>query len=901
MFCCKIFFAVAPIMLFLSATATDGDAVPEIYLRITLLEPRPAEIPVQIGISIFGNFREFPWITLAKFGIGKHAGRVDFPTGFDDNLPWEKLGPEECFRAGERTGWIPIGNALAVAEGERTTKPPVDKSLVFSFNSPQLKALEGRAPRPEPVRQGAKPDRGNMHGVKVLLEFAESPSEAGVLYRIEYDSDISVIALDVGGTLDDMGKLQPLRKFTHLRPLHDTVQEELNYLAKELRTPVPTPQRIISCSWIHHGYNFNFYDSATTRLQWNVLYYLGINYVSWYITPSPGLPDHDKRISRQFLELPVSPKWVISHPLTPFDRNKALVALREIVEHWRSDYQIDLALPIWCRVGDEIKLIDEESAVSHPGAVSDFRAFVKQSSIPVLIPDAELHPVCKSEIHNATDAELYYLTCHYRQTLTLRWWQQYMELLREVLPGVQIKFGMESCGISFNEWPDYYMMSRAGLMDFFIHEYTTKLWVPNHYAIALAAKHACAAKFGREESGGLLAPSRCGTMEGNELLGATALMRGFRNWFFYEYFHDTSERRQMELAMARINRRIAMLEPFILDGKSSLAAPMLGVLWSRSTEIWRGEGWTRTLTPALAGGYLAERNLLMAALAFNQLPFDLLPEDEDSGVLARYKILFVTDPNLPHRTRLRLLEWVKNGGHLITIAGTGARDEANCDDNFLHGLAGSSDAVRTIAKRGLDYGEFDSKLYSLAPTGTVDWHKTRLEPVVAREELHIAGAEILASWENGNPAVIQKIIGKGHWTHVGFLPGTALARSASESFLKSLKTRYGSEQHDQCEFSPALIAFYGDLCPEAIAERPVVVSRKGVDAASFELPQRAAVLLADYTSPVEKTVSVELKFSRLFSKCKTDAGVQLPVEHLTGGILRVNNIPLATSQVLFLE
>jgi hypothetical protein len=888
-------------MLSMSALSAEGEKVSEIYLRITLLDSRPAEIPVQVGVSAFENFRKFPWLTLAKFGIGRHSGRMDFPTGFDDNLPWENLGAEESFRIGEGSGWIPIGNILAVAEGESKRWPPVRKTLAFSFNSPQLPAVAGRAPRPDPVRQGAKPDRGNLHEVKVLLEFSESPSEAGIKHRIEYDSDISVIALDVGGTLDDKLKPQPLCRFTHIRPLRDTVGEQVEYLARELGTPAPAPRRMVSYTWVHHGYNFNFYDSATTKLQWEALNYLGVNYVSWYITPSPGLPVRDKRISQQCLELPILPKWVIPHPLSPFDRKKALAALREIVERWRNDCQIDPAFPVWCRVGDEIKLISEDSTVSHPEAAADFRAFAKQSGVPVSIPEAELHPVRKSDIRNAADAELYYLTCHYRQTLTLRWWQQYMGLLREVLPGSQIKFGMESCGISFNEWPDYYMMSRAGLMDFFVHEYTTKLWVPNHYAIALAAKHASAAKFGREESGGALAPSRGGTMENTELLGATALMRGFRNWYFYHFFDDTPEGRPLELAMPKLNRRIASLESFILDGKSSLAAPMIGVLWSRSTEIWRGEGWNRTISPIVAGGYLAERNLLMAALAFNQLPFDLLPEDEDSKMLARYKVLFATDPNLPRQTRIRLMEWVKNGGHLITVAGAGVRDEANCDTNFLHELTGDADAVQTIARRGVDYGEFEPKLYSMAPVGTVDFRTTKIEPAVAREELQIPGAEILAYWENGKAATIQKTVGKGCWTHVGFLPGTALARSASEAFLKSLKTRLGNEQHDQCEFSPALIAFYGELCPEAMEERSVTVSRKGVDAASFELPDRAAVLLADYTSSKEKTVSVELKFSRSFTKCQTEAGMQLQVKRLNKGALRVENIPLATSQVLFLE
>lgn len=59
------------------------------------------------------------------------------------------------------------------------------------------------------------------------------------------------------------------------------------------------------------------------------------------------------------------------------------------------------------------------------------------------------------------------------------------------------------------------------------------------------------------------------------------------------------------------------------------------------------------------------------------LPVDFIDEDEllVPTSLAKFKVLYVTEPDLPLAGGAALVAWVKAGGTLITVAGAGAFDE----------------------------------------------------------------------------------------------------------------------------------------------------------------------------------------------------------------------------------
>ena len=417
-------------------------------------------------------------------------------------------------------------------------------------------------------------------------------------------------------------------------------------------------------------------------------------------------------------------------------------------------------------------------------------------------------------------------------------------------------------------------MSEAGLMDFFIHEYTTKIWVPHHYGIAIAARHASAAKFGQEEAGGLFAPSRIGTEIGNDLLGITALGRGFRHAFFYEYFQDTAQQRKLTCSIGRFNRRMAALEPFLLKGSSSMNSSRTAVGISPYSELWRGGTWADSMAPTLARGVLAERNLLMTSLALTQVPFDYLPEQLVEFALKNYNTLFLTDPNLGGNARRAVADFVRGGGTLITIAAAAARDECNMP-LALEREFGLPECGKTILDRTRPYGEYNQDLYQFPVIGTATIGDASIDCVVSRVQWAVNAGKVLGKWEDGSCSAVEYRIGQGRWIALGFLPGASLAQSASEKFLVSLGTRRGGHQHDQCSFDSGILQLYLTLVPELADSRQVWAQYPGIEVSLYENEGSGCVLLGNYAGEAISAVRITLRTSRRYRSAETENGVNL--------------------------
>ena len=866
---------------------------PKAFFRMKIERTDPENQPIRTAVSVFPSDRFFPWMSVGKFGIGKVSGKIPFPKDLKDVLPWSEILEKDQFLAGETTPWIDITEDLSVQTGETARQILNRKTFCVTFQNPKLPTHIGRAPGPNPVRHGYKGDCGNLKAVSAILEFASAPDEKHIVKQLKISTDYSVIAVVMSGILDEKKNLKPLEQFTTLESLHDDLKREHDFLQKE--NPFQTTlKKCVSSSWVHHGYNFDFYDSKSEKLRLDTLRRMGFNYVNWYITP-PRNPAPEG-ISFQFIEFPTGPEWLLKSPFHPVPKEKALAQIREVLETWMEEYHIDRNKEVLCRVGDEIKLIPEKLLYSEPECAERFRAFLKSKGVEVKGTEK---PVLRDDIKTADDAQLYYYSCEFRHKITLEFWLQYMALMREAFGEVPVRFGMESCGISYDSWPDYQEMSEAHLMDYFIHEFCNKIWIPHHYILGKGAQFASAAKYGKEEAGGLMAPERVKTEHGNDLIGAVALSRGFRHAFFYMQFSpDDQSRAWKERSVARFNRRFVQLEEFILNSQSSMNGGTVAVGVSHASEVWRdNKNLTSTLTNNIARGVLAERHLTMTALDLCQMPYDYLTEPMMEKNLKNYTSLILPDPNLSAPARKAVAEWVRNGGHLITFAESASLDEFNQPHRLQEDLqCGLADKV--IAPRGMHYGEYNPDLFDKAKAvGIVEQNGTKIKCVIAREDLAAEGT-ILAKWDNGSTAAAERKVGKGCWTHLGYLPGPSLARSASEVFQESMKHYWEQEkQADQCEFAPELLTLLPSLLKEETAARQISVNRPGVTASLFVHHKKGAVILADFGSKETKKVQVHLPGGR-WTKCKTEDGLVLPIRE--NGKEQIVETDLGSTLVLFL-
>jgi hypothetical protein len=871
-----------------------------IFMRVRIGKSQPKDIPLQIGVSVFENFREFPWMTIAKFGIGRTGKKIDFSTDFESLLPWEKLSSAEQFYSGDTSAWIDISESIYSRLCERPDKPASQKTIAVCFNSPSLPCLTGHAPCPNPRRIGFKPDCGNLEGINAVVDFAEEASEDHIIFSSDYSSDISLIALDISGIFDKNGNRQ-LKDFDFIRPVYESVCEQFEQARKLGVNNTSLCRKIILNTWIHHGYMFNLYDSKTAQKQLEWLRLVGYNYCNWFITLPPGIsgetmPDG---MSCYTWVSPETPAWLMPDPWKEYLTKEIESKISFYVDKWKKEIKYKEGASIWCKVGDEIKLIAEDMICELPQSQNAFKAWLKTEGIT---HDDKIVPIRKKDVEDEFSAKIYYYTCWYRQLVTIKWWERYIEELRKVL-GAEARIGMESCGISFNEWPDYYLMSQSGFMDHMLHEYTTKLWIPNHYAIAIAEKHRSVEKFGKEQAGALFSPSRTGTAAGNELICMTALMRGFKHIHMYDYYHNEPWLWELYSSVAKFFERAANVEDFIFEGKSPVDEAECAVLFSRSTEIWGGAGYDNYEYGHLASGYLMERNTLIAALAFQQIPLDILPEEEISKRLEHYKVLYISDANLTEKSQDVIIEWVKTGGVLFTVAGAAVRDEFNQPSSIWDKLSLRKNAIKSTIERPDAYSEYTAELYDLPVVDHINWQdgaKNSFEVFIGRDIIDIPEALSYGTFENEDSAAIALKVGKGWGMHLAFLPAVTLARQNSESYLHDIKnSKNGRRQHDQRHFNTGLLSIYAKPISLAKLKHRLTVSKTGVDATFYEQGDKAIIMLADYDSPILEYIDLKIDFCSDYSICKdehnNDYGLTKDIE----GITLIKNIALENTQMLF--
>ena len=100
--------------------------------------------------------------------------------------------------------------------------------------------------------------------------------------------------------------------------------------------------------------------------------------------------------------------------------------------------------------------------------------------------------------------------------------------------------------------------------------------------------------------------------------------------------------------------------------------------------------------------------MLGAAIAlYKNIPVDFVDEAGlvETGTLKPYKVIFITEPDLPTAGANALGEWVKSGGTLITVSNAGTHDAYHEPSSVLSNLSGMASTRDAPAEGGLYKGE----------------------------------------------------------------------------------------------------------------------------------------------------------------------------------------------------
>ena len=168
----------------------------------------------------------------------------------------------------------------------------------------------------------------------------------------------------------------------------------------------------------------------------------------------------------------------------------------------------------------------------------------------------------------------------------------------------------------------------------------------------------------------------------------------------------------------------------------------------------------------MVGVYAIFRQLQQVA----NIAVDFVDEDDLTAEgLAHFKLLIVTEPDIPDEGQSALVKWTKTGGHLVTTTSAGAFDRYHQPSKVLSSATGVVEAPRArlmvpYASTITSVGHATGELGDVAAFG--------VRGQITMSTLKSAGGfRVLAKYSSTDPAIVSRAVDKGAVTHFTFFPG----------------------------------------------------------------------------------------------------------------------------------
>ena len=296
-----------------------------------------------------------------------------------------------------------------------------------------------------------------------------------------------------------------------------------------------------------------------------------------------------------------------------------------------------------------------------------------------------------------------------------------------------------------------------------------------------------------------------------------------------------SHRHELYPALARVNHAIGAVEDYIVDG--TIPPSRLAMLYSHSTDIWTAD------SVSLHG---KERQNFWLLLRHLGLPVEIVTETEvASGALANFDALMLHGSHIDRAAAEALIPWVEAGGVLYLGAGSGLSDEYNASLDLRErlGLIRGDFTVTALPGQG-------SEFHSLKVIESVRVGTNSLEAVCGIHQLTPwQGAEVLAKFEEGRPALISGKVGQGRVIVSGFFPGIGYVRSGAQRRSE----RDANVTYNPPAFSEVYRTFFAKVLSATGWQAPVKSSHPLVEVNMINSPHGLLLVLSNWSGlPVDE-------------------------------------------------
>ncbi|MGD0090470.1 MAG: beta-galactosidase trimerization domain-containing protein [Planctomycetota bacterium] len=311
----------------------------------------------------------------------------------------------------------------------------------------------------------------------------------------------------------------------------------------------------------------------------------------------------------------------------------------------------------------------------------------------------------------------------------------------------------------------------------------TTLWTEDWFDDSLAPQWsyycrrlACAARAGGVEFGGYVIPRAAGNLEDGILQKILCVVghggKAIKYFVFgpeYNFpgncYSENSAR--VLPSMARAHRIIGQAEDVLWPGRP--ARNETAILYPKSAEPWDANGVvdaTNVVPFTSTTDYMGEVYCLHRVCQRLNVPVDFIEEEDLTAErLKSYKVLYVTEPNVPAEGQKGIAEWVKAGGTLVTTDNAAVRDRYNEPCTVL------ADALEIWPQGRAPLNV--AKVPQLKPAATVKGTRGSIVAKGVRGAVAKHSGVVLDAFEDGAAAVVERVVGQGRALHFAFLPASS--------------------------------------------------------------------------------------------------------------------------------
>lgn len=222
------------------------------------------------------------------------------------------------------------------------------------------------------------------------------------------------------------------------------------------------------------------------------------------------------------------------------------------------------------------------------------------------------------------------------------------------------------------------------------------------------------------------------------------------------YIDWWSDRYHCYPACSYLNNRVTQVDDLAAPGL--MRPSRVALLYAMSEHYW-------------GDGLFAEKRMTFLALAQDYFQPELVNEDHiAAGDLAHFDALYVLDRHLSAPARKALAAWVEKGGLLWLCADAGTRNEYDEPDDLFEKLAGAKRDFTKPSPGGKDAPK-PPPLRVKPARGEQEFQAHTVVEGNRPSSVEWPGARVRAVYDSGQPAWMEKPLGKGRVVYVGHRAG----------------------------------------------------------------------------------------------------------------------------------